>query len=172
MPLPLLHWKRDRRHPRSTPYLAGLEDAPAGIFIFDVEQRTRLHKRDWRPTTQILKEKRYSHTVPKRLARPVMRANFGASSARISWRFAAQVYMLGQPYRLVKATIAVVRNVARLVCQVLPEGAVVIVESSSDASQRVNIRCENQELWMFTADLDERGKLLLDRAEMSNRTTA
>jgi hypothetical protein len=79
--------------------------------------------------------------------------------------------MLGQPYRLIKATIAVVRNVARQVCQVLPEGSVVIVESSSDIGQRVNIRCENQELWMFAADLDERGNLLLEGGEMPKRTT-
>jgi hypothetical protein len=84
---------------------------------------------------------------------------------------AEEVNMLGQPYRLIKATIAVVRNVARQVCQVLPEGAVVIVESGSDTGQRVNIRCQNQQLWMFTADLDERGNLLLDGVEMSNRTT-
>ena len=57
--------------------------------------------------------------------------------------------MLGQTYRLVKATMAVVQNVARQVCRVLPEGSVVIVESGRDAGQRVNIRCENQELWMF-----------------------
>jgi hypothetical protein len=122
-------------------------------------------------TAQILKEKRYSHTVPKGLLRSATLANYGANPARISQRFAEEVYMLGQPYRLIKATIAVVRNVARQVCQVLPEGSVVIVESSSDIGQRVNIRCENQELWMFAADLDERGNLLLEGGEMPKRTT-
>jgi hypothetical protein len=79
--------------------------------------------------------------------------------------------MLGQTYRLIKATIAVVRNVARQACRILPEGAVVIVENTNDAGKRVNIRCGNQELWMFTADLDERGRLLVESSEIPNRTT-
>jgi len=79
--------------------------------------------------------------------------------------------MLGQTYRLIKATIAVVRNVARQVCRVLPEGAVVIVEDTNDTGKTVNIRCGNQELWMFTTDLDERGRLLFESSERPNRTT-
>jgi len=64
--------------------------------------------------------------------------------------------MLGQTYHLIKAIIAVVRNVAQQVCRVLPEGAVVVVENTNDGGKTVNIRCAHQELWMFTADLDER----------------
>jgi len=78
--------------------------------------------------------------------------------------------MLGQTYRLIKATTAVVRNVARQVCRVLPEGAVVIVQNTNDSGETVNIHCENQELWMFTADLDERGRRLFE-SEIPNRTT-
>jgi hypothetical protein len=72
--------------------------------------------------------------------------------------------MLGQTYRLIKATTAVVRNVARQVCRVLPEGAVVIVQNTNDSVKTVNIRCENQELWMFTADLGE-GDAFCSRAK-------
>jgi hypothetical protein len=64
-----------------------------------------------------------------------------------------------------------VRNVARQVCRVLPEGAVVIVQNTNDSGKTVNIRCGNQELWMFTADLAERGRLLLDSGEIPKRTT-
>ena len=79
--------------------------------------------------------------------------------------------MLEQTYRLIRATTAVVRNLAHQVCRVLPEGAVVIVENTNDSGKRVNIRCGNQELWMFTTDLDERGRLLLESSEIPNRTT-
>jgi hypothetical protein len=74
--------------------------------------------------------------------------------------FSEKVYMLGRTYRLAKATMAVVRGVAGQVCRYLPEGSVVIVEGSSDAGQTVNVRCENQELWMFAADLVERASLV------------
>ena len=78
--------------------------------------------------------------------------------------------MLKQTYRLVKATAAVVRDVAGQVCRMLPEGSVVFVESDGDAGRRVNIRCEHQEFWMFTVDLDARGSLVREAGEMPTRT--
>jgi hypothetical protein len=68
--------------------------------------------------------------------------------------------MFGPMYRLAKATVAVLRNTDRQACRVLPEGSVVLVESVSDAAQKVNIRWGNQELWMFADDLGKRGILL------------
>jgi hypothetical protein len=47
-----------------------------------------------------------------------------------------KVYVLKQTYRLVKATAAVVRDVAGQVCRMLPEGSVVVVESDGDAGRR------------------------------------
>lgn len=53
--------------------------------------------------------------------------------------------------------MAAVRGIPRQGCRILPEGSVVVVESISDAVQTVNVRCQNEELWMFGVDLEERG---------------
>jgi hypothetical protein len=73
---------------------------------------------------------------------------------------------LAQMYRLVKATLAVLRNADQQAFQVLPKGSIVLVEGSS-AADRVNIRWENRELWMFTTDLRRRGTPLYPRTEES-----
>ena len=87
-------------------------------------------------------------------------------SRTLFFRDSEKVYVLRQTYRLVKATAAVVRDVAGQVCRMLPEGSVVVVESDSDTGRRVNIRCEHQEFWMFTVDLDARGSLVREAGEM------
>jgi hypothetical protein len=94
-------------------------------------------------TTKVLKEKWYLRIVLKRALRLATCANFRANSASISKDLRKNL-LLGQPYRLIKATIAVAQNVALQVCQVLPEGSVVIVVSSSETGQKINVRCENQ----------------------------
>jgi len=71
-----------------------------------------------------------------------------------------KVQMLGRTYLLIKPTIAAVRNVMDRVCQILPPGSVVVVESSNEAG-KTNVRCGDQELWIFSVDLFERGDLLL-----------
>jgi hypothetical protein len=66
--------------------------------------------------------------------------------------------------------MAVVRGVVLQACRVLPKDSIVVVESSADAGRTVNIRCENQEMWIFTVDLDERGSLVPAGGETPNRT--
>ena len=65
--------------------------------------------------------------------------------------------------------MAVARGIVLQACRVLPENSIVVVESSGDAGRTVNIRCEHQELWMFTVDLDERGSLVPASGETPNR---
>ena len=65
--------------------------------------------------------------------------------------------MLGQVYRLVQATVGVLRNEGRQTCQMLPEGSIVQVENGSDNDQVVNVKCAGRRLWMFACDLDRRG---------------
>ena len=76
----------------------------------------------------------------------------------------------GQMYRLVKATAAVLRNAGQRKCQVLPEGSIVLLKDSPAANGRVNIRFENHELWMFAADLNQRGVLVLNAGGTPHRT--
>jgi len=66
--------------------------------------------------------------------------------------------------------MAVARGIVLQACRVLPENSIVVVESSGDAGRKVNIRCEHQELWMFTVDLNERGSLVPVGGETPNRT--
>jgi hypothetical protein len=66
--------------------------------------------------------------------------------------------------------MAVARGVVLQACRVLPEDSIVVVESSGDVGRTVNIRCENQGMWIFTVDLDERGSLVLAGGETPNRT--
>ena len=64
--------------------------------------------------------------------------------------------MFDQTYRLIRATVAVVRGVTRQVCKVLPEDSVIVVEGNSEDGKIVNVRCGTEKLWMFARDLVER----------------
>ena len=64
--------------------------------------------------------------------------------------------MLGQMYRLVQATVGVLRNEGRQTCQILPEGSIVQVENDLD-SGKVNVECAGLRLWIFACDLAKRG---------------
>jgi hypothetical protein len=99
-----------------------------------------------------------------------LRAQLFSAKRHYVPRFSEKFYMVGQTYRLIKATMAVARGVVLQACRVLPEDSIVVVESSGDAGRTVNIRCEHQELWMFTVDLNERGSLLSAGGETPNRT--
>ena len=68
--------------------------------------------------------------------------------------------MFDQTYRLIRATVAVVRGVTRQVCKVLPENSVIVVEGNSEDGKIVNVRCGTDKLWMFARDLVERCKKL------------
>jgi hypothetical protein len=69
--------------------------------------------------------------------------------------------MLDQMYLLNRPTVAVKRGVADHACQILPAGSILVVESGREADKAVNVRCGDQELWMFAVDLGERTDLLL-----------
>ena len=74
--------------------------------------------------------------------------------------------MFDQTYRLIRATVAVVRGVTRQVCKVLPEDSVIVVEGNSEDGNIVNVRCGPERLWMFARDLVERCKKL-SRSEIT-----
>ena len=59
------------------------------------------------------------------------------------------MYVLGQFYRLTKATTVVERSRAAQVCQALPRDSLVVIEGMRDDGATVDIRCDNRELWMF-----------------------
>ena len=67
--------------------------------------------------------------------------------------------MLGQVYRLARAIPAVVRDESRQIFHVLPENTILVAESRCDAGRTVNVRCGDQDYWVFASDLDERGQL-------------
>lgn len=65
--------------------------------------------------------------------------------------------MLGEMYRLVQATMGVLRNEGRQTCQILPEGSIVQVEDGLDNNKVINVECAGRRLWMFSCDLAKRG---------------
>ena len=60
----------------------------------------------------------------------------------------------------VRASAAALRSANKKGRRVLPEGSVVLVESSSDAGKTVNIRWQNEELWTFAVDFNQRSALV------------
>ena len=64
--------------------------------------------------------------------------------------------MLGNAYRLVRATAAVAIGATRQICKILPENSVVVLEGTDEDGKKVNVRCGTQKLWMFARDVMER----------------
>jgi hypothetical protein len=84
--------------------------------------------------------------------------------------------MLGRTYPPNRATVGVTRGVPDHACQILPAGSVLVAEGGREADKAVNVRCRDQELWIFAVDLREPADLLLriqeQLVERSRRHTA
>ena len=65
--------------------------------------------------------------------------------------------MLGKMYRLARPVRAVHANVSNKGFVLLPEGAVLVVNSYHDSSRIVEVTCERQKLFLFVQDILDRG---------------
>lgn len=70
--------------------------------------------------------------------------------------------MLGKKYRLARSVRAVHASVTDKGFVLLPEGAVLVVNSYHDSSRIVGVTWQEQNLFLFVQDVLERGTELVD----------